>query len=414
MDNLTHSLLGLALGELAHRALPAHPDPQQARTRRRVLLATGALASNFPDLDLVLTPLLAPPLGYLLHHRGHTHTLLYALPQIALLLGLLWLLWPGARRLMRDDRVARHAVLATAALGMVLHLSLDFLNVYGVHPFHPLDSTWLYGDMVFIIEPVFWTALGVALALLAPNRVLRALFLGLILAAPLLFTWMGFLQWGSLAGLLLLAGVVAVMARRGGSTGVVAALVACLGFIAVQGVAGHLAREQIRTALAQVEPGSRILDMPLSAFPSNPLCWSFATITDNGAAGSYAVRLGVLSLAPGVTDVAACPTRFGGEPGAEARTLAWKYKEDGSLPSLRALQRDNCHVDGWLRFARVPSLIDGKATDIRFSAPGVDNFSTLPYARMADRPCPAPVPQWERPRQDLLDGERAGERALRP
>ncbi|TXG00801.1 metal-dependent hydrolase [Massilia arenae] len=406
MDNLTHSLVGLALGELANRTLPAHPDPDKTRTRRRVLLATGALASNFPDLDLVLTPLLAPPLGYLLHHRGHTHTLLYALPQIALLLGLLWLLWPGARRLMRDDRPARRAVLATAAVGMVLHLSLDFLNVYGVHPFHPLDSRWLYGDMVFIIEPVFWTALGIALALLVPNRVLRWLFAALILAAPVLFTYMGFLQWGSLAGLLMVAGVVAVMARRGGSAGLVTAIVACLGFIAVQGVAGHLAREQIRSALAQLEPGSRILDMPLSAFPSNPLCWSFATITDNGGAGSYAVRIGALSLAPGVSDVAACPARFGGEPGAAGleRTLSWKYKEDGSLAGLRALQQDNCHFDGWLRFARVPSLIDGKATDIRFSAPGVDNFSTLPYAEMADRPCPAPVPQWDRPRQDLLDG----------
>ena len=402
MDNLTHSLIGLALGELADRALPADPDPQRARTRRRVLLATGALASNFPDLDLVLTPLLAPPLGYLLHHRGHTHTLLYALPQIALLLGLLWLLWPGARRLMREDRTARNAVLATAGVGMVLHLALDFLNSYGVHPFHPLDSRWLYGDMVFIIEPVFWTALGVALALLVPNRVLRWLFTALILAAPVLFTGMGFLQWGSLAGLMALAGVVALMARRGGSAGVVTAMVACLGFIAVQGVAGHLAREQIRSALAQAEPGSRILDLPLSAFPSNPLCWSFATITDNGGAGSYAVRLGVLSLAPGVSDVAACPARFGGEPGAEARTLSWKYREDGSLASLRDLQQDNCHFDGWLRFARVPSLVDGKATDIRFSAPGMDNFSTLPYAGMADRPCPAPVPQWDRPRQDLL------------
>lgn len=403
MDNLTHSLVGLALGELAHRALPAHPDPLKARTRRRVLLATGALASNFPDLDLVLTPLLAPPLGYLLHHRGHTHTLLYALPQIALLLGLLWLLWPGARRLLQGDRQARHAVLATAAIGMVLHLSLDFLNVYGVHPFHPLDSRWLYGDMVFIIEPVFWTALGIALALLVPNRMLRWLFAALILAAPLLFTAMGFLQWGSLAGLLLLAAVVAFMARRGGAAGLVTALVACLGFIAVQGVAAHLAREQIRSALARLDPASRILDLPLSAFPSNPLCWSFATITDNGGAGSYAVRLGVLSLAPGVSDVAACPVRFGGEPGAAARTLSWKYQEDGSLAGLRALQQDNCHFDGWLRFARVPSLVDGRATDIRFSAPGVDNFSTLPYAEMADRPCPAPVPQWERPRQDLLE-----------
>jgi len=409
MDNLTHSLVGLALGELVDRALPAHPDPQRGRTRRRVLLATGALASNFPDLDLVLTPLLAPPLGYLLHHRGHTHTLLFALPQIVLLLGLMWLLWPGARRLMQGDRTARNAILATAALGMVLHLSFDFLNVYGVHPFYPLDSRWLYGDIVFIVEPVFWTALGVALALQVPGRVLRLLLTGLMLAAPVLFFAMGFLQWGSLVGLLLLAGVIALASRRGGAAGLVTALVACIGFIAIQGVAGHLAREQIRSALAQVEPGSRVLDMPLSAFPSNPLCWSFATVTDNGGAGSYAIRLGVLSLAPGVTGVDACPVRFGGMPGSAPADFAWKYREGGSLAGLRGLQRDNCQFDAWLRFARVPSLIGGKATDIRFSAPGEDNFSTLPYGAMASQPCPAPVPQWGRPRGDLL-----GEGQARP
>jgi len=407
MDNLTHSLVGLTLGELVERALPPQPDPLKARTRRRVLLDTGALASNFPDLDLVLTPLLAPPLGYLLHHRGHTHTLLYALPQIALLLGLMWLLWPGARRLLREDRTARRAILATAALGMVLHLSLDFLNVYGLHPFHPLDSRWLYGDMVFIVEPVFWTALGVALALRAPTRALRWLFALPILAAPLLFAWLGFLQWGSLAGLLLLAAVVGSMARRGGAAGLVTALLACLGFIALQGVAGMLAREQVRAALARIEPGARVLDLPLSAFPSNPLCWSFATVTTNGGAGSYAVRLGVVSLAPGVSDVAACPARFGGQPGAASAALAWNYHETGSLDRVRALQRANCHFDAWLRFARVPSLAGGKASDIRFGAPGEENFSTIPYAAMAQQPCPAPAPQWGRPRQDLLDGAAA-------
>jgi len=403
MDNLTHSLVGLALGELVDRALPAPPDQAQGRTRRRVLLATGALASNFPDLDLVLTPLLGPPLGYLLHHRGHTHTLLFALPQIALLLGLMWLLWPGARRLLQGDRTARRAILATAALAMVLHLSFDFLNVYGVHPFYPLDSRWLYGDMVFIVEPVFWTALGVALALRVPGRLRRWLFAGLILAAPVIFFTLGFLQWGSLAGLLLLAGGIALASRRGGVTGLVTAVVACAGFVAVQGVAAHLAREQIRSALAQVEPGSRVLDLPLSAFPSNPLCWSFATVTENGGAGSYAIRLGVLSLAPGVTGVDACPARFGGGPGTQPAQLAWSYREGGSLKAFRGLQQDDCQFDAWLRFARVPSLIDGKATDIRFGAPGVDNFSTLPYAALADQPCPAPVPEWGRPRADLLD-----------
>ena len=402
MDNLTHSLVGLALGEIVDRAMPPAQDPQRARTRRRMLLVSGALASNFPDLDLVLTPLLAPPLGYLLHHRGHTHTLLYALPQLALLLGLMWLLWPGARRLLREDRVARWAAVGTGALGMVLHLSLDALNVYGVHPFHPFDSRWLYGDLIFIIEPVFWSALGVALAALVPRPALRWIFTGLVVAAPIGFAWLGFLQWGSLVALLLLAAAVALAMRRSARAGLTTALLACVGFVLIQAGAAHGAREQIRAALAQAEPGSRVLDLPLSAFPSNPLCWSFAAITRDDAGGSYAVRLGVLSLAPGVTSVAACPARFGGDPGAASTGLAWSYREGASLAGLRALRSSNCHFDAWLRFARVPSLSDGNATDIRFGPPDAPNFSTLPYAEIAPQPCPAPVPQWGRPRADLL------------
>lgn len=434
MDNLTHSLVGLALGELVERALPAASDPARGRTRRRALLLTGLLASNFPDLDLVLTPLLPAPLGYLIHHRGHTHTLLYALPQVILLLALTWLLWPGARRLLNDDRGARRALAATALLGMVLHLGFDALNVYGVHPFHPVDSRWLYGDLVFIVEPVFWTALGVALALAARGAALRRLALAFFAAMPLLFAWMGFLQWGSLAGLAAVALLVALANRRlGAGAGLAAGLLACAGFVGVQAVAGQLARAEIRSALERVAPGSRVLDVPLSSFPANPLCWSFATVSEGPAPDSYGVRVGVLSLAPGASPVWACPQRFGGVPDSAADSaansvansaagsvgdaqaappspalpgataaLAWKFSETGSLAGLRALQRSNCHVDAWLRFARVPSLAGGVATDVRFGAPDQPNFSTLPYAARAGAPCPAPLPAWGYPRADLL------------
>ncbi|WP_229425109.1 metal-dependent hydrolase [Massilia sp. Se16.2.3] len=121
MDNLTHSLVGLALGELAHRVLPTEADPARASTRRRLLLSCGALASNFPDLDLVLTPLLPDPFGYLLHHRGHTHTLLYALPQALLLLAGLWLFWANARALLRGSSAARCGLGATIVIGLLLH-----------------------------------------------------------------------------------------------------------------------------------------------------------------------------------------------------------------------------------------------------------------------------------------------------
>ena len=408
MDNMTHSLVGLALGELVERALPAPRDAAHGQLRRRALLATGLLASNFPDLDLVLTPLLAAPLGYLIHHRGHTHTLLYALPQVALLLALAWLLWPNARRLVRTDCSARRAVLGTALLGMLLHLSFDALNVYGVHPFHPFDSRWLYGDMIFIVEPVFWTALGVALALGARRRLTGRLGLAFFCAMPLLFAWLGLLQWGSLAGLALVALLVAAAHLRAGArAGLVAAMAACIGFVGIQAVAGQLARAEAGAALAQVAPGSRVLDIPLSAFPANPLCWSFITISAGPAAGSYGVRVGVLSLAPGIAPVAHCPARFGGEPAAVSPRLAWKFSETGSLAALRSQQRSNCHLDAWLRFARAPSLLGASATDLRFSPPGQPNFSTLPYAERTGQPCPAPVAQWGYPRADLLTPEPA-------
>jgi inner membrane protein len=125
-------------------------------------------------------------------------------------------------------------------------------------------------------------------------------------------------------------------------------------------------------------------------------------VSEDASAGSYGVRVGVLSLAPGLNPVSACPARFGGVPGSEETALAWKFSETRSLAEFRALQRNNCHFDAWLRFARVPSLAQGAATDIRFGAPDQPNFSTLPFAERQGAPCPSPLADWGYPRADLL------------
>jgi inner membrane protein len=406
MDNLTHSFAGLALGELVERSLPPEADSARQGIRRKLLLFTAWAASNLPDLDLVLTPLAGRPLGYLLHHRGHTHTLLWALPQAAVLLALVWLLWPAARQLLRASTRARVATVGVAVLGLLLHIGMDYLNVYGVHPFHPFDSRWLYGDMIFIVEPVFWIAFGTPLAVMAPHRAARWLLFALLAGAPLGFALLGYLQWGSLLGLALLGTLLGWLELRRpprDRAALVIGVLAAIGYVGLQGVAVHGARSLVAGELARIDPGSRLLDVPLSAFPANPLCWAFVAVERNDASGTYRLRRGALSLAPAITPVSHCPARLGG-PGGEASSaqLAWVWEEQGQLAGLRALRASNCHVDAWLRFARAPSFAGGAATDVRFGAPGSPNFSTLPYAALAAAPCPVHVPKWGYPRADLL------------
>jgi inner membrane protein len=418
MDNLTHSVVGLGVGALIDRSLPAEPDTDKRQLRTRMLLAIGCLASNFPDLDLVLTPLLAPPLGYLLHHRGHTHTLLAAIVEAGLLLALVWLLWPAARRLLRESRVARRGALLAAGAGLLLHLGMDALNVYGLHPFWPLDPDWYYGDLVFIIEPVFWTAFGVPLAALVRKPGLRRLWLAMIALVPLAATLLGFMQWGSLAGLLALGLLLAWIQRRNderhgetraerGRMALAAGLAASLLFVGVQTLALHSARAIVAAELARIDPGERLLDTALSAYPANPLCWSFVSVARSGAdgAGNVHLRRGMLSIAPALTPVSHCPARIAGPALEDAPPqIAWQAEDRQPVAALRALAAGSCHVNAWMRFARAPSLADGVATDVRWGEPGSRNFSTLAYQTLNGTPCPDPVPGWGFPRRDLLEG----------
>lgn len=405
MDNLTHSLTGLAVGELISRSLPAEPDQDHQRTRRKLLLVSCWAASNFPDLDLVLTPLLPAPLGYLLHHRGHTHTLLYALPQALLLAALLWLLWPGARRVLAASTHARRGLVLAIGAGFLLHMLMDFMNSYGIHPFYPFDSRWFYGDAVFIVEPVFWIAFGVPLALMASRRVSRLGLVAMLAGAPLAFTVSGHLHPASTAALLLLGVAVGVLQRRAGNAGrqgLLAAFGACLVFVAVQGLASADGKQAIAAELHARDPGTRVVDVAMSSFPSNPLCWSFVSVEHNGA--DFRLRRGVASVAPGVMAAAACPAAFAErqaqQPLSPAVAVVWEQARP--LAELRRRQQDSCHMDAWLRFARTPALNENNATDVRYGVDPDSNFSTIRYASFANAPCPTGVPRWGHPRADLL------------
>ncbi|WEF32804.1 metal-dependent hydrolase [Pseudoduganella chitinolytica] len=405
MDNITHSFVGLGVGELVQRSLPAEPDAARQRTRHRLLLTACAAASNFPDLDLFLTHLLPAPLGYLLHHRGHTHTLLYALPQALLLLALLWALWPNARRLLRTSGPARLGLGLAIVLGFCLHLSMDFLNSYGIHPFYPFDPRWFYGDMVFIVEPVFWIAFGVPLALAIPHRLLRAAALTGLVVFVLGATWRGYLDWRSLAALLVIGGAIAALrvTRRHSRCALALAAAIAIGFIAVQGATSALGRQRITAALQAIDPAARVLDVAMTAYPAQPLCWAFVSIESNEAAGQYRLRRGSLSLAPAWMPVASCPGGFAdpaaADPAAPGIALAPPWQ--GDLALLRTLARSDCHVNAWLRYARMPAVTRDEASDLRYAATPRGNFTALPLEPAGRTPC-GDVPRWGYPRADLL------------
>jgi inner membrane protein len=425
MDNLTHSIIGFGAGELLHRSLPAEPEPARQRVRHRLLLVASALANNFPDLDLLLTHGLPPPLNYLLYHRGHTHTLLLALPQALLLAALLWLCWPSARALLKASGMARIGLAGSVLLGLGLHLLMDYTNSYGVHPFYPLDGRWVYGDMVFIVEPLFWVAIGVPMALIMRWRWLRIAGLAALGLALLAFAAKGYLGWPSLAALMVVALATGGMQWRAdrqapaatasaiagrGRGGLLLALAICLGFVALQGAASQLVRRQISAALQRIDPASQVLDVAMTAYPSQPLCWSYVSVERNEAADRFRLRRGVASVLPAWLSPQDCPRSLT-EPGAVlakadgAPSLLQSASIDASLRQLRALQQDNCEVDAWLRFARAPALADGRLGDFRFAATPRGNFTTLEIATAGAETrqagCPK-VPAWGYPRADLL------------
>src|SRR5690606_5175852 len=175
MDNLPPTLARLLLVKAGLADRP-RALPEATRRARVVLVTASALAQNPPDFAFLYAGITPGKLGYLLHHRGHTHTLPVALvPALPLKAAARALLARG-----RPPAFDPRALFGLTLLGPVLHIAMDFSNNYGVHPFWPFDNRWFYGDAVFSVEPWLWVAAFPAL-IASTRGVVRAL-LGLLFA----------------------------------------------------------------------------------------------------------------------------------------------------------------------------------------------------------------------------------------
>jgi inner membrane protein len=411
VDNLTHTLIGYVAGDAIARYTADAPGGLRGVTRRSYFVTVAAIASNIPDLDLVLTyGVLAPgKTGYLLHHRGHTHTIVGCI-LLALLLYACVEIWAHWRKhtMSRSDRAG---IAGVALLGAFLHLFMDGMNSYGVHPYWPFENGWVYGDSVFIIEPLFWLC-ALPLFFTARTWLVRivlaiagfaALGLGGYLNRELPF-WV--------AGLVLFTAALLLVGKRISPRG--AALVSVTAMMAITVTFfsfGRLTEQQAQSLAANTFPGEKTLDQVLTPFPTNPLCWDVLWIQTSDT--RYIVRHGVVATAPSILPTARCPRLSFGENKTAPMTpvqassslrVKWLGEFSMSLATLASLTKENCEAFEFMHFARAPFAVEREQRqvlgDLRFDREPELGFAEIELAS-PPQPCRFRLP-WIAPRGSLL------------
>jgi inner membrane protein len=411
LDNVTHTLIGALVGEALARRVrpPRHPAPLRPLpdvTFRRLVVVGLIVGSNLPDADLLYSSFAGGPLGYVLQHRGYTHTLVGALAGAALL-WLAVLLWLRYRQL-RADAAERGWIAAACVIGVLLHLAMDYTNNYGVHPFWPFYNGWLYGDSVFILEPLLWLA-AAPLIFVAESAWARMLVAVAVAVITLAVSASGLVAKPAVIAFLLL-GVAMLAAGRWLQPGMALAcgIALWLGVTGIFGVAGRVAARRLDAAAAVAFPGSHSLDRVLTPTPADPLCWD-AWLVQAHSAGET-MRQARISLLPGLIDVHNCRgmnlgASRDGEPVAAADDAGLQWLQQFSLPGDRIarLAATQCRARAFMQFARVPMAESAGSGwslgDLRFG--GGRGFSWLQLTQPAQR-CDFPAVPWLPPRPELL------------
>ena len=409
MDNITHTLIGALVGETVARTTQSDPAGLPSEVRRNMLVATAAIGSNLPDID-VLYSFIGAKVNYLLHHRGHTHTIVGALLLGAAAFAIArWLLTRRGSAVSSRDLTWLAGVLAFTPL---LHVGMDFTNNYGVHPFWPLSNRWFYGDTIFIAEPLLWAACA-PLVLTFRSKLAR-LIVELVLATGIgLAVFSGFVPLVPAVSLtVVIAAMLLLGLRAKPQTALAGGVALWLIVTATFAVCSHLAARRVDAFAANLFPEARLLDRVLTPMPANPLCWEVMLVQTQE--NSVITRRTMLALAPSLIPADGCLSRSLNIPSsaplepvsvADSAELHWYGEIASSLDRLRERVAADCEAAAAMRFIRVPWLaaIEGDMVlgDLRY-----DREKELGFAELAlqDPPgaCPRLVPPWQPPRADLL------------
>jgi inner membrane protein len=143
LDSLTHIALGACIGEAF-----------AGKTVGKKAMLWGILAQSIPDIDF-LAAMWLDTSSNLLAHRGFTHSILFA----AILTPFLAL---AAEKWHRPHNISFLKWTAFFASTILSHILLDAFNNYGVGWFEPFNHYRISFNILYVADPFFSVAPGLA------------------------------------------------------------------------------------------------------------------------------------------------------------------------------------------------------------------------------------------------------------
>jgi len=360
MDNLTHSLVGLAAAKAGLEKLSPGAT------------ALCVLAANSPDADLVT--LIGGRWLYLQNHRGLTHsivgTIALALALPLVFHGVAWLI-AGLRK--REPATRLRGLMIASIIVTASHPLLDWTNNYGVRLLLPWNSRWFYGDLVFIMDPVFWLVLGGAAFLVTSRTKNQIVTWCAIALVPSMLVFFGPAGRGGLANAMPLrvlwisALVVLVVlykqqaGLRWGRRIPRVALVIIVFYVGSLFAMHALALRRLSTVASEITKATNEHPVALAAMPTlaNPLRWLCIVETESSAY-RFELALGAANARPAKIVRYQKPDAFSSPAVAQASAdyRAQVFLEFARFP-VAQLEDPNCTTQTLVQFA-----------DLRYTEPG--------------------------------------------
>ena len=144
MDSITHTILGACIGEAVG-----------GRKLGKKAMVIGALANNFPDIDVVSSFWMTHTESFVAH-RGFTHSILFA-SIVTFVAG-----W-AMKHIFRKSEFSKIEWYLLIGINLFVHLLVDVITAYGTGLFEPFSHDRIVFHLLFVADPFFTLPLLVSL-----------------------------------------------------------------------------------------------------------------------------------------------------------------------------------------------------------------------------------------------------------